>query len=505
MSTADEGMSPEPLSQLPAGVRHVLCELAYGWHPSPVELRNLEHLSYRGTDLTEYVERLSIDGGRLVATLNIDEPDVFSTADMDAALEATLQDGTRVSAEHALKLGRQVSISKDAGLAITVTLEMDNWRIQQPLSPLLWIGQVAGMRGINFSGNLVVERTRPGAPVAWFRRHFLLSGAYSYYFVQYKQRNTSDWYLVVDTKGASTLDRELLGRDFLVLEFVLGRQMRLEQLLGVTANQCTVACVPGFDRRQHLQERSVPPVPIERNNDGWVDLSWVPDLFARISAAWRQLPQSDNSYWIALDMYLDAMQLHLDFDYMRLQIGLEAFAFWHLRRSNNGDPLDVTNQDAWGQWVRDNREAIRAHALPGREDALVQKVKGAARLASGNVVRTAFASFGIALQKELRQELRGRDVIVHQGLMAPDGYEADRDLRRVSLIRTMLVALVACSAGYRGAINGPAIGGLGDPIEQGDWWTVSEQARGDARRVFLIEEEYPQEGTRESGGQASEE
>jgi hypothetical protein len=65
-------------------------------------------------------------------------------------------------------------------------------------------------------------------------------------------------------------------------------------------------------------------------------------------------------------------------------------------------------------------------------------VKGAARLASGNVVRTSFASFGIALQKELRQELRGRDVIVHKGLMAPDGYEADRDLRRVGLIRTMV-------------------------------------------------------------------
>lgn len=257
--------TPQFLTQLPEGTRHLLCELAYGWRPSPIELREVERLSYGGADLTECVNQIHIHEGRLVVTLDINKLDVFETFDMDAPVDATLRDGTRVTAEHALKIGRQSGFSKDVGLVLTLTLSMDNWRVYKTLTPLLWVGQVEGMREISFSGNLVLERTRPDFPSAWFPRHFVLLGAYSYYFVQCRNQKPADWYLVVDSHGED-VDLELLGRDFLILEFVLGRQLRLPQLLGVMADQSTVACLPAFDRRQHLQEHSVPPVPIERNN-----------------------------------------------------------------------------------------------------------------------------------------------------------------------------------------------------------------------------------------------
>ncbi len=134
------------------------------------------------------------------------------------------------------------------------------------------------------------------------------------------------------------------------------------------------------------------------------------------------------------------------------------------------------------------RPGSSSHAIEGREDALVQKVKGACRLASGNVVPSAFSAYGLKLKGELIKELGGRNIVVHQGLMAPTGYDVERDLRRVALVRTMLVALIARSVGYRGAINGWEIGELGYPMEEQDWWQVSDEDRLLARRRFIAEE-----------------
>jgi hypothetical protein len=72
--------------------------------------------------------------------------------------------------------------------------------------------------------------------------------------------------------------------------------------------------------------------------------------------------------------------------------------------------------------------------------------------------------------------------------MAPDGYDGDRDLRRVALVRTMLVALVAMVAGYRGAINGWETGPMGYPLEPDEWWSISEDDRQRASHAFIAEE-----------------
>ena len=41
---------------------------------------------------------------------------------------------------------------------------------------------------------------------------------------------------------------------------------------------------------------------------------------------------------------------------------------------------------------------------------------------------------------------------------AAEGYDGDRDLRSISLVRTLLIALIAKTVGYAGAINGWEIG-----------------------------------------------
>lgn len=479
-----------PSMPVPEAVRGLLCALAYGWTPVAMRLGRVEQFSCSGLDLSDSVLELSLGKNRLRVTVGHPGLNKLMPFPMDGQLDGTLDGGARFHGAMILSVSRSLSASQEFGRREVVTIEAGTWAIAEGDAPSHWVGAVEGMREINFSGNLIIERRAADMPIAGHRRHFALFGRYAYYFVQTRDsdRSSPAWHLVVDTNGTGTPDMEAVGRDFLTLEFVLGRQLSMPMLVGLDPNRRTVACIVGFDRRQYLEKHSFPPVPMERDNENWIDISWPSLFFEKISATWRQLPPSDKSYWLALDMYLDAMQLHLDFDYMRLQIGLEAFAFWLLKQRGDGDPLDVKSKDAWEAWVRENKNAIRSFALEGREDALIMKVKGACRLASGNVVPSAFVAYGLKLTKNLREELRGRDIVVHQGLMAPNGYDTVADLRRVALVRTMLVALVGRAVGYRGAINGWEVGGRGYPKEQRDWWEVAEDDRVLAERSFIAEE-----------------
>ena len=46
------------------------------------------------------------------------------------------------------------------------------------------------------------------------------------------------------------------------------------------------------------------------------------------------------------------MSFHLDFDYMRLQVGLESFAYWVLHAA--GKTESVKDKEAWKAWVKQN-------------------------------------------------------------------------------------------------------------------------------------------------------
>lgn len=152
----------------------------------------------------------------------------------------------------------------------------------------------------------------------------------------------------------------------------------------------------------------------------------------------------------------------------------------------------VKDKAAWKQWVKENSAAIRSLAAAGFEESLFNKVMGVYRLSSGRVVPSAFVAHGLALPDELAKELEARDVVVHQGLMAPDGYDADRDFRRVDMVRTMLVALICKAVGYSGAINGWEIGPMGYPLQPTEWWTVRDEDYQLASRVYTAEGPAPQ-------------
>jgi hypothetical protein len=357
--------------------------------------------------------------------------------------------------------------------------------------PSLWLGRVEGVGETYFSGNMVVERPEPGGSRSGAKRHFCLSGEYVYYLIRSGGGEALHWYLLIDT-GAGAPDSEALSRDFLALQFVLGRQLRMPELFGVANDRRTIARASGIDMRKNIEENSIPPVPLGRNNESWVDESWVSVFFERLIAAWKnRREQLDTPLSMALETYLEAMTRHLDADYLRLQVVLESFSYWLLRCPGREEPMVVQDKASWKKWVKESEETIRGLARPEYADSLLGKVRDAYRLSSGRVVPSAFRAQNLFPTPEMKKELEGRDFVVHQGLMAPAGYDVDRDLRRVAMVRTMLVALIAKTVGYSGAINGWEAGRAGYPCEPSGWWVVGEEDRQLARSRIVVEEILP--------------
>lgn len=492
MSTSPSAIHSTPLIPVPDPVRQLLLRIIEGWSPSAIQPTEVKSLRIGDVDCTDMNPRVEVAADRLVVTLRnahvhqrLQDLLPFS---LDRSLEGALATGETITGANILR----VSLGAD------LKIEAATWTVQRPDDEQsLWVGQIEGELAVDFGGNLVVERVRQDGLLFGRACHFRLSGAFTYYLVQRGERKTAVWHLVVDA-GSSIPDKDALERDFQLLQFVLGHQLRVPSLLRVVEDGSATAATDGLGSRSNLNPRSVPPVPINRDNDNYVDASWAALLFDRTSATMSAKPKARTAFWIAFDAYLDGMGQHLDADYLRLHVGLEAFAYWLLSLANEGEPVVVRDKIAWKNWVKENSAAIRALAAKGSEESLFQKVMTVYRLASGRVVPNAFQAHDLPLSDELRLELAGRDDVVHQGLMAPEGNEADRDLRRIAMVRTMLVALVSRAAGYRGAINGWDIGKTGRPLVPTGWWVVDDADQLLAHQKYIADDavhgDAPSEG-----------
>jgi len=481
---SNETIATASETETSAQVTPLLVALAYGWTPPAFEIGPIRELTYNGIDFSELVQHLSIDGDRLTVVLGgagfHNRMREIAPFPFDAQLAGTLANGSVLHGDMVLRAFRGAGLS----------FEMGEWTIVRGTAPRFWVGEVEGLRKLRFGGNLSVERVPVDDSLRLGRKcHFLLSGGHTYYLIQTLREGA--WHLVVETDDGIP-NRQLLDRDFLLLQFVLGHELHVRSLTGLSADQEVVAAINGIGAKRSASPRPTPPVPIDRNNDSYVDASWAPVLFEKVIAAWRARPQVESAYLMAFSSYLDSMTLYVDADYLRLQVALEAFAYWLLTFANGGERTVVKDKAAWKKWVKDNGSAIRALASEGFEESLFNKVTNVYRLASGRVVPSAFLDQGLTLSEELASEVELRDVVVHQGAMSsPEAGEHD-DLRRVAMVRTLLVALIAKSVDYGGAINGWEIGSAGYPKEpDASWWIVREKDSQRARCSFFAERAAP--------------
>lgn len=476
---ASDRRAPLPVSPR---IAPLLVALARDWIPTPLVLGRVQTLQRSNQDLSALGPVAELRGDMLIVTL---------CGEAFLAAFHTLLPINRVGDLHGSCAGDQKfttdSLSRLTASDESLVMEAARWQIVNGTPPPIWIGRIDGTLGVDGGGNLSVERRASGDLKFGSAGHFRFSGSYTYYLIRSGSRGDGSWNLVVDT-GAGAPDSELLGADFLLLQFVFGRQFRIATFHGVDEQRHTVAAISGVGSRKTPHSHSFPPVPLERNNTQWIDACWSALLFNRVAAAWSTKSDWRPPFYMALTSCLDATTFHVDSDYLRLHVGLEAFAYWVLRAVGQGERTVVRNKPEWKKWVKQNEAAIRDLANPGFEDMLYNGVIGAYRHPSGRVVMSAFLTYGVTLLPEMTAELGERGTIVHQGFMSPDGYDAPRELRRIALVRSMLVALLSKAADYGGPINGWEIGGMGRPLEPTDWWTVRAADRDFAQEAFIATE-----------------
>ena len=267
--------STEPaVQELPASIpvrpdiRDLLFNIAEGRTPSPMIVDPVEHLRFNDIDFSEVAPHVRLEADRLVATFGQGRHS-FRTRELlpfplGGALEGTCSSKATFHGSNVL----HVSWGAD------LTIELGSWVVLNGDAPSLWIGRVEGAKNLAFGGNLIVERIGADGLRLGRAGHLRLSGTYVYYLVQSGERSTPIWHLLVDT-GAGVPDEEVLGRDFLLLQFVLGRQLRIANLVGVTSDGRAMGSTTGTGTRNNLHRHSVPPVPYGQNNDAWIDECWA--------------------------------------------------------------------------------------------------------------------------------------------------------------------------------------------------------------------------------------
>lgn len=295
------------LLTVPEHVRDILLLLVGGWTPAAPVPGAVKSLRLNEVEFTDMAPLVEVESDRLLVTLKgahvhprLRELLPFP---MGASLDGTFPDGGTFRGAEILRIN----------LGADLAVEMNTWAILLGDEPSLWVGRVDGSIPVDFGGNLVVERARTDGLRLGRACHFRLVGTYTYYLVQNGGRDARTWHLVIDTTSGIP-EREALERDFQVLQFVLGRQLHVPTLVGIRDDGQTVAMATGAGTRSNLHPRSAPPVPINRDNDTYVDASWASLLFDRLSGTLSARPEARTALWMALDSYLDSMGQHLDAD-----------------------------------------------------------------------------------------------------------------------------------------------------------------------------------------------
>ena len=466
---------------VPEHIAPLMKKLAGGWSPTSMEIDDPVTLTWRGRDLSAFkTTEIKTVGDKLhlncvgdATAENFDWLNVAGlqkTADNNKGLSGITRRGLRIQAEHCAAVN---SGFRSREGSVWFDLVARYWHAMiDGTTPAVWIGRVSVRLGHN-AGNLRVGIGHNG---------LRLEGAYIYYLIpDPSDEGTGSLWLVVDTGGQETPRRDKMYQDFLTLQFVLGQRACLNSMIGVSVEGTVCGEIGGRFGDEHPPgARTAIPVPFL-----WSRETWMAPLFRRISETYRQKPEL--RLYIPLGYFVDALTDHLDGAYLKIQVALEAFAASVLGIGKDENAVIVKDWGAWTAWVKSQREEIRAFAVDGREETLFSKVMYAGKFASGRVVRDAFEMFGVKISKEMKDELLGRNLAAHSALMTTtEDRDYEQDLRRIALVRTMIVALLARVVGYQGPIIGWTRDQNGQfEVAPSDWWQFQEDDRAEADRVYI--------------------
>lgn len=328
-----------------------------------------------------------------------------------------------------------------------------SWNIEGP-TPARWVGPLRGFRLSR--GNLKVA----ASPTHFSWRGVRLEGNYTWHVVRPIGPDEADdaFVAVIEPSptGPTSFDPWLLGIDFRALELTYGTPLQLDTLVALDEPGNVIGGAgPGLGGERR---RAVSDGPVTARG------SWEPVLFRRLAHATRE----DELPWgVACAAVLDAgTDSTIDGAYLKLHVALEGFAAALLKngrgRAASGDTplrLLVHDKEAWKKWLQECEPSLRTFAVD--EESLTKlrgKLQQAIQPPSSATVADALARLEppLIVCPRVLAELRDRNIPAHHGTMNRPGadYDVERDVERVDVLRTLMVALLARACGYDGPIVG---------------------------------------------------
>jgi len=365
------------------------------------------------------------------------------------------------------------------------TCEFVEWTTEGGRPVVRWVARLKG-------GGLPDGNLHLFAGSRFSARNLRLEGAHTWYLLEVDPKE--DLVVVVDG-GPTPFDAHALGIDFTALQVALGTPLRLDVLVGFDGPGNVVGAAGvdlGGNRETKRRRRIDGPVPDDR------DESWVSVFFHRLATAMARA--SELPWGVACNAYLDSdSDPTIDGQYLKLQVALEAFANALLKqaeRKTKAEPrLLVKSRDAWVAWVQEHADELRKMvADSAKQDVFVNKVRSAMNLPSSGVVADALSRLDppLIVDEMVLDEVERRNIPAHHATMNKPGedYDIDRDVERVDVLRSLLVALIARACRYDGPIAGWVTTDAVNWKPQPGWWAApSSETLAEAREAFVAGEQ----------------
>jgi hypothetical protein len=459
-------------------------------HLGPPPFPAIDALTLDGVERSpEEVElRFHDDELELVMT-TLDSPFMFPRRRPIRPAAVRFADGTAISARLPALTHRRTNIIRGVRRSQDF-VNLACWTWQPESNSHYWVAEVEGPPAAE--GNLVVQLGGDAAAACGLR----MESAYDLHLLT---TDSSRLRLIVDTHGAP-LDQKLLGQEVQALEFALGSSYRIATFLALDRKHRPVgAANASFDLYLDTKKRRCPVSGSRSDDHGY----WPPVLASAVARELSKETKEDAPCRVTTTAYRDSLSGHVHKRYLLAQVALEAIAKKVIPKSNAGSL--VKNVRAWHAWIKSADAEIRKHASD-EESAriLLNKLKdNVPQRPSGEAVLAALEHYGLKVPEEALKEIGLRNPSVHGFVMFKDEMpDANELLKRIAIIQTLLVALLAKYVGYSGPIVGWQLDDARWPTVP-DWWP-KEDAPEAHRRFVAVAPKVRRQPKKKSGASRTE-
>ncbi len=356
-------------------------------------------------------------------------------------LKLAFADGSRLECEIAAETG---SYNHE------IYLEGHHWtRTICEGEPVLWVGELwsrMALRIGNLSLSTPAQRTHHG---------LLLKGQQQWFVLQHGDHK------LVAIVGPVQFDK--LRDDLKCMEFTYGTPIHIGPLLGLDASGKVMSARSVGHLERNLSGGRA-PVP----DDLWGEETWLPYFFGLLTA---KVSEHGVQHLLAgLSCYVDTQVTHFDGAYLLSQVGLEAVLKQVASEEDRASP--VHNLAEWKETAGAicSLPDVVNHFKDEQDAANLRGTLAYAGEASPmRILQRFLMRYDVKLPKDVKEEIRKRNVAAHQFFTGEDYHQPDDLDCRQQMVLTVIAAIIACHIGYEGPLTGYVPDDLGVRPSP-PWW-----------------------------------